>query len=224
MTGGATCYSTHLFWAIISSEYQIFSKVVGLNLSNLELPYGFQSVGYQIASCGECRFKPTTTRAYLWSIKHLDIKTSFWRHAWGQKSAFLAYITWDFSAHMAWVPHSHSTSKHAVLLERESLVLESLTKEEAKKWELNWGNQWEKYLLEERDCGDRDKVIKKLFELLKVKLRKTVAFRWAQPRRSFHKDSENQTLGECYTGEVEKVVIRVFELWHRIPRQKVLEQ
>lgn len=55
--------------------------------------------------------------------------------------------------------------------------MESLTKEEAKKWELNWGNQWEKYLLEERDCGDRDKVIKKLFELLKVKLRKTVAFR-----------------------------------------------
>lgn len=132
MTGGATCYSTHLFWAIISREYQIFSKVVGLDLSNLELPYGFQSVGYQIASCGECRFKPTTTRAYLWSIKHLDIKTSFWHHAWGQKSAFLAHITWDFSAHMAWVPHSHSTSKHAVLLERESLVLESLTKGEAK--------------------------------------------------------------------------------------------
>ena len=64
MTDGATCYFTHLFWAIISGEYQIFCKVVGLNLSNFELPYGFQSVGYQIASC-ECRFKLTTTRAYL---------------------------------------------------------------------------------------------------------------------------------------------------------------
>lgn len=115
-----------------SREYQIFSKVVGLNLSNFELPYGFQSVGYQIASCGECRFKPTITRAYLWSIIHLDIKTSFWHHAWGQKSAFSAHITWDFSAHMARVPHSHSTSKHAVLLESDRLVWEFLTKWEAK--------------------------------------------------------------------------------------------
>lgn len=114
-----------------SREYQIFSKVVGLNLSNSELPYGFQSVRYQIASCGEFRFKPTITRAYLWSIIHLDIKTSFWHHAWGQKSAFSAHITWDFSAHMAWVPHSHSTSKHAVLLESDRLVWESLTKWEA---------------------------------------------------------------------------------------------
>lgn len=48
-----------------SREYQIFSKVVGPNLSNFELPYGFQSVGYPIASCAECRFKPRTTRAYL---------------------------------------------------------------------------------------------------------------------------------------------------------------
>lgn len=118
MTGGATCYVTYLFGAITSGEYQIFCKVVGLNLSNFELPYGFQSVGYQIASCVECRFKPTTTRAYLWSIKHLDIKTSFWHYAWGQKSAFSAHITWDFSAHMAWVPHSLSTSKYAALLER----------------------------------------------------------------------------------------------------------
>lgn len=142
MTGGATCYFTHLFGAIISGEYQIFYKVVGLNLRNFELPYGFQSVGYQIASCAECRFKPTTTRAYLWSIKHLDIKTSFWHQAWGQKSAFSAHVAWDFSAHMAWVPHSHSTSKHAVLLERESPILESIRKGEIKKWDLNLSDQW----------------------------------------------------------------------------------
>lgn len=133
MTARATCYFTHLLGTIISGEYQIFCKVVGLNLSNFELPYGFQSVGYQIASCVECRFKPTTTRAYLWSIKHLDIKTSFWHSAWGQKSAFSAHITWDFSAHMAWVPHSLSTSKHAALLERESPVLESIRKGKTKQ-------------------------------------------------------------------------------------------
>lgn len=96
MTSGAACYSPHLFWARISRKYQIFSEAFGLNLSNFELPYRFQSVGYQIASCVVHMFKPTTTRAYLWSIKHLDIKTSFWHHAWGQKSAFSAHITWDF--------------------------------------------------------------------------------------------------------------------------------
>lgn len=146
--GGATCYSTHLLWATISREYQIFSKVVGLDLSNFELPYGFQSVGYQIASCVVCRLKPTTTRAYLWSIKHLDIKTSFWHHAWGQKSAFSAHITRDFSAHMAWVPHSHSTSKHAGLLERQSPVLESVTK--AKHGTSNWAKSEKDICLKNR--------------------------------------------------------------------------
>lgn len=47
--------------AIVSREYQIFSEVIGLNRSDFELPDGFQSVGYQIASCGVCRFKPSTT-------------------------------------------------------------------------------------------------------------------------------------------------------------------
>lgn len=88
--------------ARVSREDQIFSQVIGLNRSDFELPDGFQSVGYQIASCGVCRFKPTTTRTYLWSIKHLDIKPSFWHRAWGQRSALSADLTWDFSAHMAW--------------------------------------------------------------------------------------------------------------------------
>lgn len=174
MTGGATCYVTHLFGAIISGEYQIFCKVVGLNLSNFELPYGFQSVGYQIASCVECRFKPTTTRAYLWSIKHLDIKTSFWHYAWGQKSAFSAHITWDFSAHMAWVPHSLSTSKYAALLERALFWSLWGRERQKKKKDLNLGDQWEKYLLEVKECRDHDRVIKKLLEFLKLKLWKVL--------------------------------------------------
>ena len=174
MTGGATCYVTYLFGAIISGEYQIFCKVVGLNLSNFELPYGFQSVGYQIASCVECRFKPTTTRAYLWSIKHLDIKTSFWHYAWGQKSAFSAHITWDFSAHM---PEFHILSQlpSMQLCWREPCfgVYEE-EKDKKKKKDLNLGDQWEKYLLEVKECRDHDRVIKKLLEFLKLKLQKVL--------------------------------------------------
>lgn len=220
-TSWATCYSrysTHLFWAVISREYQIFSKVVGLNLSNSELPYGFQSVGYQIASCVVCRFKPTTTRAYLWSIKHLDIKTSFWHPAWGQKSAFSAQVTWDFSAHMAWVPHAHSTSKHAILLERESLVLESVTK--AKHGTSNWANS-------EKDIFLKREIMETMTRLSRNHLN---CIRWNWERRlhsdeskqksNFHEDGEDQTLGECYRERVERAVPRLLKFWHRIPEQK----
>lgn len=58
-----------------------------------------------------------------------------------------------------------------------------------------------------KDCGDHDRVIKKPLELLKLKLRKVLAFRWTQ-RRSFHEDSEGQTLGECYRERVERVLTR----------------
>lgn len=94
------CYSST--GAIVSREYQIFSEVIALNWSDFELPDGFQSVGYQVASHGVCRFKPTTTRTHLWSIKHLDINSSFWHHSWSQRSAFAIDLTWDFSAHMVW--------------------------------------------------------------------------------------------------------------------------
>lgn len=131
-----------------SREYQIFSKVVGLNLSNFELPYGFQSVEYQIASCGECRFKPTITRAYLWSIIHLDIKTSFWHHAWGQKICI-------FSSHHLGFLSTHGPSSTFSLnfqacssVEKWQIGLGVFNKMRSKKWDLNGGDQQERIFLE----------------------------------------------------------------------------
>lgn len=178
-------------------------------------------MGYQIASCVVCRFKPTTTRAYLWSIKHLDIKTSFWHHAWGQKSAFSAHITWDFSAHMAWVPHSHSTSKHAVLLEGESPVLESVTK--VKHGTSNWAKS-------EKDIFLKRQIMKPMTRLSRNHLN-CLRWNWErhphsdEPKRriSFHEDSEDQTLEESHWERLERAVTRLFKFWHRILQQKILK-
>lgn len=128
----------YLFGAITSGEYQIFLQSCWPQSKQFELPM-IPVSGISDCFLGvECRFKPTTTRAYLWSIKHLDIKTS-WHYAWGQKSAFSAHITWDFSAHMAWVPHSLSTSKYAALLREPRFGVYEEEKDQKKKKDLNSG-------------------------------------------------------------------------------------
>lgn len=162
-------------------------------------------MGYQIASCVVCRFKPTTTKAYLWSIKHLDIKTSFRHHAWGQKSAFSAHITWDFSARMAWVPHSHSTSKHAVLLERESPVLESVTKAKHRTQTTS-----EKDTLLKREIMETmTRLSRNNLNCLKWSWERHLHFGEPKQKSSFHEDREDQTLGECHQEWVERAVTRL---------------
>ena len=47
-------------------------------------------------------------------------------------------------------------------------------KDKKKKKDLNLGDQWEKYLLEVKECRDHDRVIKKLLEFLKLKLQKVL--------------------------------------------------
>lgn len=66
------------------------------------------------------------------------------------------------------------------------------------------GDQWEKYLLEERDCGDHDKGMKKPLELLLVKLRNAFALeehnRGAISRRWWISDIGRMVQGERWKG------------------------